>query len=417
MIRKTTNTQRKTFFSSEGHARPSVGMGRLFSQIFRALFKKRKILIISDKKITSIPFSPSIQILLTCTALVVTAWVSYTGGKNLHYKEALSEKEKTLHEKDRQITLSNLTNKDLLSQVTDLHRDLERLNTYFENIAEYDERHNQLKQSDAPRKQISDKNASLDLHQVPDHLSRGEIAKIRQTAHNTLQNINQGIIDRVKTLETAIAMTGLKLDAVTDISSYKPDNTPLQPNDPPGGPLGGPYIPEGKIKTGTDSPFKISSNNLDAHIDYLLHLEEVVNEMPLFYPIQNPRITSRFGVREDPFRKSSAIHYGLDLVGKKNARVTATAPGKVLRAGRYGAYGNFIEIKHANGITTRYGHLSTVLVHRGQKVARGDIIGIQGSTGRSTGAHLHYEIRHQDNPYNPEKFLKAGNYVFQENKG
>lgn len=412
------NSQRSRFFSSDGSLRPSIRVARLLSKVFRTIFKKRKILIISDKKITSIPFTPSMQVCLTVVALVVTAWISYTGGKNLHYQEALDAKERTLHEKERQITITNLANKDLLSQVSDLHRDLKRLNTYFENISEYDERINGAdRQANSKKKAGLDKNALLEPRQEEETLTRKDILKIRQTAHNTLGTINRGVLDRVKKLETVIAMTGLKLNSVTDVS-YKMDNMPLQPNDHGGG-VGGPYEAEDASKLGMDIPFDINTN-LDANIDYLMHLEEVVNAMPLTYPIKGgARITSRFGTRMDPFRHQGAMHYGLDFAGPFNSRVSVTAPGRVIRAGRYGAYGNFVEVAHGNGITTRYGHLNRIFVHRGQKVQRGDLIGLQGNTGRSTGTHLHYEVRHNGNPYNPENFLKAGNYVnvLQENNG
>ncbi|MCL4161808.1 UNVERIFIED_CONTAM: hypothetical protein GTU68_022461 [Idotea baltica] len=89
----------------------------------------------------------------------------------------------------------------------------------------------------------------------------------------------------------------------------------------------------------------------------------------------------------------------------------ATADGQVLRAGRAGGYGNLVELRHAHGLTTRYGHLSKISVKAGQSVKRGDVIGKVGSTGRSTGPHLHYEVRNKGNARNPQPFMDAGKQV------
>ena len=92
----------------------------------------------------------------------------------------------------------------------------------------------------------------------------------------------------------------------------------------------------------------------------------------------------------------------------------STADGKVVSAGRNGAYGNAIDIEHGFGVSTRYAHLSEILVHEGQMVKKGDPIGVEGSTGRSTGLHLHYEVRYHDQAMNPKNFLEAKHEVSEE---
>ncbi|WP_407051233.1 M23 family metallopeptidase [Methyloraptor flagellatus] len=103
-----------------------------------------------------------------------------------------------------------------------------------------------------------------------------------------------------------------------------------------------------------------------------------------------------------------ALHTGLDLRAPEGEPVHATAAGTVTDAGRQGGYGIMVEIDHGNGVSTRFGHLSRVAVADGQKVATGDIIGYAGSTGRSTGPHLHYETRVNGEPLDPEPWLEAG---------
>jgi murein DD-endopeptidase MepM/ murein hydrolase activator NlpD len=119
-------------------------------------------------------------------------------------------------------------------------------------------------------------------------------------------------------------------------------------------------------------------------------------------------VTSPFGVRPDPFLGTPAMHTGIDLGGHVGEPVHATAAGTISIAGRDGGYGNLVEINHGNGLSTRYGHLSEIDVKVGQKVRTGQVIGKIGSTGRSTGPHLHYETRVNGQAVNPQKFLRAG---------
>jgi murein DD-endopeptidase MepM/ murein hydrolase activator NlpD len=122
--------------------------------------------------------------------------------------------------------------------------------------------------------------------------------------------------------------------------------------------------------------------------------------------------TSGFGVRSDPFHAGAAMHPGIDLAGKVGTPIYATADGTVLRAGwNSGGYGNLIEIDHGRGITTRFGHLSAILIRAGEKITRGQLIGRMGSTGRSTGSHLHYEVRIDGRPVNPVPFMKSTDYL------
>ena len=133
--------------------------------------------------------------------------------------------------------------------------------------------------------------------------------------------------------------------------------------------------------------------------------------VPSVKPINMATFTSGFGVRSDPFRGSAAMHAGIDLAAPSGTAVYATADGTIDRAEWFGGYGNCVEINHGKGVATRFGHLSRILVHPGQRVHRGDLIALVGSTGRSTGAHLHYEVRIDGHAVNPVPFLQASDYV------
>lgn len=118
------------------------------------------------------------------------------------------------------------------------------------------------------------------------------------------------------------------------------------------------------------------------------------------------KINNEFGFRRNPFGgRAYEFHAGMDIDGERGDKVIAPANGIITKSGYQGGYGNMIEIDHGNGLTTRYGHLSKIDVQVGDQTSRGQVIGYVGSTGRSTGPHLHYELRVNDKPINPRRFL------------
>lgn len=136
-----------------------------------------------------------------------------------------------------------------------------------------------------------------------------------------------------------------------------------------------------------------------------------VMEIPSARPVDAYRLTSSFGTRSDPFGAGRRRHNGLDMAGPMGTPIYATADGIVGRAQWVGGYGNYVEINHGGEIQTRYGHMSQLLVQPGARVSRGQQIGLMGSTGRSTGSHLHYEVRVDGRPINPVPFLSGNEYL------
>lgn len=142
-------------------------------------------------------------------------------------------------------------------------------------------------------------------------------------------------------------------------------------------------------------------------------LEQTVIAIPSMQPVENMKLTSSFGVRSDPFHGSAAMHAGVDIPGPLGTPIYATADGVVGRAGRFGGYGNLITVNHGKGIETRYGHLSKILVAPNTRIRRGQLIGLMGSTGRSTGSHLHYEVRIDGVAVNPMPFMQNADALDQ----
>ena len=173
------------------------------------------------------------------------------------------------------------------------------------------------------------------------------------------------------------------------------------------GATGGPFVPA--RSSGDANTFERQIHRVNLARSQVDRLTRSLAALPVRKPLAGELdFSSGFGVRMDPFIRSPAMHTGLDLHSETGEGVRATANGTVTAAGWSGGYGKAVDIDHGNGFSTRYGHLSAIDVHVGQSVKIGQIVGKVGTTGRSTGPHLHYETRVWGEAVDPEKFLRAG---------
>lgn len=150
---------------------------------------------------------------------------------------------------------------------------------------------------------------------------------------------------------------------------------------------------------------------LDAALSRLDLIRGEAMALPIKTPVPGQQVSSSFGYRIDPLLGSRAFHSGMDFRAPTGLAVKASAAGTVVHAGPNGGYGNLVEIEHASGWTSRYAHLSEIKVQEGQTVDSGDTVGSVGSTGRSTGPHLHFEVRKNDAPHDPAPFLRTGRKI------
>ena len=175
-------------------------------------------------------------------------------------------------------------------------------------------------------------------------------------------------------------------------------------------------------KAGTGGPLLLASANpasafdtkladLDDSLQRLEGARTLARTVPIANPAPGMPVSSRFGVRRDPLLGMMAFHSGMDFKATSGRSVVATANGTVTAADYTGGYGNMVEVDHGNGLSTRYGHMSQILVKTGQHVKLGDVLGRVGSTGRSTGPHLHYEVRRNGNAVDPVTFLAIGREI------
>ena len=172
---------------------------------------------------------------------------------------------------------------------------------------------------------------------------------------------------------------------------------------------GGPFIAADSAEA--MSSFNAQVRELDTALNKFRQAKKQARRFPLANPAPGADITSTFGTRRDPLLGTAAFHSGMDFRGATGDPIQATAGGKVISAGRSGGYGNMVEIEHAGGLSTKYAHMSRIDVSEGQMVAAGDMVGAVGSTGRSTGPHLHYEVRRHGDAVNPAMFIRAGRKI------
>ncbi|KQO05159.1 MULTISPECIES: M23 family metallopeptidase [unclassified Sphingomonas] len=175
--------------------------------------------------------------------------------------------------------------------------------------------------------------------------------------------------------------------------------------------MGGPMIAANSEEASADLRADAQFRTLFQTWKKLDTLQQGAIAIPSVQPVHALSFTSNFGIRSDPFRGTAAMHAGVDIPGPIGTPIYATADGIIAHAGRQGGYGNMVEINHGKGIATRYGHLSKILVADNARVTRGQLIALMGSTGRSTGSHLHYEVRIDGHAVNPVPFLTTADYL------
>ncbi len=366
-------------------------------------FTKKTILFISNNKITTINFHPILQNLFICILLFFSISFYNSWQYKIQYNNLTDDK---LSEIEKLTKLNNYFANELEISNNKLEKINQYLNTINSPIIPVNERLNTIK---IP-KDIDTKNLSSENNQT--------IHTIKHL-HQNFAYVNHFNTQRISKIEQAIAITGLNfkqhIDANRKVKKYSKNNSHMA--------IGGPEQFDAELEKELLAK-NLSTNYLELHleknqfnnqIEKLQFLETISQKLPFHKPMNHFYISSGFGVRTDPFTGKHHAHEGLDFVGIHNAPIISPSTGKVILAKWFSDYGNAIVIDHGYGITTRYGHLSKIKVKEGDVVKRGQIIALQGSTGRSTGNHLHYEVRYKNTPLNPKKFLDAGNIINSSN--
>ncbi len=423
--RHRSGRRRKGFWARVGH-----------------VFRERQIYLRSEGEVQFVTLRPWVQI--TCLVVLFAGlfWLAFASINVTFKDQLLALKERRLYQarldyEDRIATMrtaiDGMNNRLLLNQDEYLAK-VDELRTEYEALVERHQRLNEFFQQgwmpakaggsgkSDPAAKPGDKEAGatgskagFDGQSYKQRFAQtfstakqadAPLEHLR-TAMRGFEPMQVGLLDEVaRRAETRIkgygklfAKLGLNAKQIAERSDFKPDSA------------GGPFISISAEDVGSKKIAE-SMSNATQRLVLLEKLKFEFARMPLYSPLDRvTRISSRYGLRRDPFRRRMAMHAGIDFKAPYGAPIRATSAGVVVKAGWEGAYGRLVEIRHDNGISTRYAHMSAVKVKRGQRVKRGAIVGRLGNTGRSTGAHLHYETRINGKAINPARFWKVRHAV------
>ena len=363
----------------------------VLSDFFERWFHKRNIIIVSERKVKHIPVGGFVQFVALMLLATGVCWASYSTGSYIAARSALKEQGQALR---------TVTNAHIESSFSTVYQSSMR-NKPSVDVGPYKHALPNVS-TDGPIAALS----ALDNAKLVARITllESKVIELKTTNEAIVQRVQDKTSGKLEDLESIIKHTGLnESELKREYMEIKSDKKRAH-----GPAMGGPYIPADNIILSPQAKDMLSS------LDDLAVLSKIVSNLPLAKPIKNAEEQSVFGHRIDPFNGHMAFHSGLDMSAPAGSKIYSTADGVVSSAGRNGGYGNAIDIDHGFGITTRYGHLSQILVKEGQQVKKGEVIGIEGSTGRSTGLHLHYEVRYHDQALNPKRFLEAKRDVSEE---
>jgi murein DD-endopeptidase MepM/ murein hydrolase activator NlpD len=357
-------------------------------------FVDREFFMRANGQVRFLKISAQLQRRVAVTAAAIVAlWLLATLGMAINQitvsmdRMALSAKEAKIESAAERVA-------NYRGSIDEVTKDLERRQKMLESLSDqYLDDVPAASSGTAPRAADDDKTVKTISALIPEAagLARVEARQIRFA-----ERMTQVAQSRTQKAEAAIRQFGLN-----------PDVLARETGDARGG-LFEPFFGDTK-KDVRDPRF----TKLAASLGRMDAMERALAAIPTSMPAAVMLMSSGFGYRHDPFTGAGAMHAGLDFKGAVGTPILAAADGKVTAAGQQGGYGNCIEITHANGLVTRYAHLSGFNVSLGQNVGRGVQIARMGSTGRSTGSHLHFEVRLNGQAINPRKFLEANPDVLE----
>ena len=364
-----------------------------------------------------------------CLFVTMTIWAAWSTYVYIYHRPLLQKRTQQLEQARNQHERQMSDLKVYLKKFNDLTRELNitddkilkadklssnekesLLNTKSKIVGELDFLRNRIVEM------MGDENYSPEFDKTSElaiefELVRNENDTLKQKHQQIIENANQISDADNKIIEIVSTLTKDNIDDLRDnlkkinstITKLGLSETKLvqQANDYSNQSIGGRFLSINLNKNADEKHKKIATD-----IEQWNGLARLTKILPLGAPVEEKTITSPYGMRQDPFTKKNKQHKGIDFAGKIGTELFAVAPGRVISAGERSGYGTTVEIDHGLGFTTLYAHLSKIMVSRGDWVRPGTVIGLGGSSGRSTGPHLHYEIRYKGNPFNPSNFVK-----------
>jgi murein DD-endopeptidase MepM/ murein hydrolase activator NlpD len=385
-------------------------------RLLARLFPERQFVLRTGMRRSCVTLSTSCQAVVAVVAVGTTIWQGVITAEWIDSAVTIARKNHEIVElrvdREAAIDSKSSTEKRIRALAIRIASEIEELDRNLALLARHDG------MTSKPVAAYSTSSADAATAQARSSLARSLDEKLVQL-EDLLRSLQAGHTELLATsartaseqldrLEGALATVGIHTGAlVTDslpprtASAVKPDGCDGQETG-----RGGPFVP---MKNPAETP----AEDLRATMRRWNDLVVAMSNLPLGVPVQDMRVSSGFGRRRDPFNGRQAMHAGIDYVGSLHAPVLATGGGVVTYGDRNGRYGKMVELDHGHGFFTRYAHLAEVSVTVGQEVERGTQLGLLGNTGRSTGPHLHYELRVGSEPRDPLKYIGVGKHVFQ----
>lgn len=410
------------------------------------LFRERQIYVRSQGEVQFITIRSYMQVLALFTVMAGLFWIAFTAVTVTFKDELIAAKERRLtqsrldnadHMANMRAQIDRLNEKLMLNQQGYL-REVDKVRNDYNKLVDRHKRLSEFfRQGWLPLRKTetgtakpatkpglgnrkgkqdfkSDRSDRHDLNQLAFTRKYARAFRTRQQAMAPLKDLSKQMAGfeamQVKLLNEVIAYArneSKKTKRIYARLGISPNRLLAQKSLISADSTGGPFIAAGAKSLGSKK-LAVRMKLAVAELNRSEGLLKMRRKLPLAMPLRKIiRFTSLFGLRRDPLRRVAAMHTGIDIKGPYATKIRSTAPGVVLSAGWAGGYGRRVEIQHANGITTRYAHLSRLLVKKGQRVSTGTPIGLLGTSGRSTGPHVHYEIRLNGRAMNPQRFWKA----------
>ena len=387
-----------------------------------SLFANKEIIFRSRGRSMVFNISARFQVVFLSIILCIGIWSAYS--YNAFHKSG-----KIINHQTKELDQTRDAYAELMSDFITIHKNIGAMinaldDEKIKNTKEIDDYKLQATVVEDKIKQITDEKKWLDDESLNEKISINEAILQRDIAISERDDMRNRLEDMEKTIEDLKNIESELLDRVGEVaekeiskikSSISTVNATLKKkgqyfnalsNKKKSG-RGGPYIPDKGVLS-EDKNLAKQVSDVYENYDDLEYYRSLIKTIPVGKPIWNYHVSSPFGHRSDPMNKNSAIHKGIDLASRKGNKISVMADGKVVRSEYMRGYGNMIEIDHGNGFTTRYAHLNKSYIKKGEKVNKNQTIGEVGSTGRSTGPHLHYEVLYRNNNVDPMGFIKAG---------
>lgn len=384
----------------------------------KTLFADKEIIFRSQNRAKVLTISSKAQVIFLSILLFIGIWSFYS--YHIYNKSGAM-----ISVKNRELESTRDAYVDLMGEFMSLQKNISGMLANLGNKGPKQEIEKYKRQATVVEdkiKQISAEREWVTTEKLEEKITLSEAVLQRDIAASERDelkkqmNAMEDVIDELKDAEMEV------LEKVSKISSrevgkikgaFSEINVPLKKNGLYFNPLanrkngkGGLFVPEPRPQI-NDKAINAKIEAIFSDVEDLEYYKEVAQYVPIGKPVWSYWVTSPYGGRADPFNKKKARHKGVDLASRTGNKIKSMAKGKVIRAEYAGGYGNLVVVDHGNGFVTKYGHMSKIYVKKGQYVEAEEAVGEVGSTGRSTGPHLHYEVLFQGQNVDPMPFVKA----------